>query len=42
MLSELRDDCILELAQRFAPRCMVAGIEIALVGARGEVEDVRC
>jgi hypothetical protein len=30
----------LRLARRLAPRCAVAGIEIALVGPRGEVEDV--
>ncbi len=28
------------LAQRLAPRCALVGIEIALVGARGEVVDV--
>jgi hypothetical protein len=31
----------LKLAQRLAPRCAVAGIEIALVGRRGEVQDIR-
>jgi len=30
----------LRLAERLAPRCALAGIEIALVGARGEVRDV--
>ncbi len=30
----------LRLAERLAPRCAMAGIEIALVGARGEVRDV--
>lgn len=29
------------LAERLAPRCALAGIEIALVGSRGEVMDVR-
>jgi hypothetical protein len=29
------------LAQRLAPRCAPAGIEIALVGARGEIMDVK-
>lgn len=29
------------LAERLAPRCALAGIEIALVGARGEVMDVK-
>lgn len=28
------------LAKRLAPRCALAGIEIALVGSRGEVMDV--
>ena len=27
--------------QRLAPRCAPAGIEIALVGARGEIMDVK-
>jgi hypothetical protein len=31
----------IRLAQRLAPRCALAGIEIALVGSRGEVVDVR-
>jgi hypothetical protein len=31
----------LRLAERLAPRCALAGIEIALVGSRGEVVDVR-
>lgn len=31
----------LRLAQRLAPRCALAGIEIALVGGRGEVIDVK-
>lgn len=30
----------LRLAERLAPRCALAGIEIALVGARGRVTDV--
>jgi hypothetical protein len=29
------------LAQRLAPHCALAGIEIALVGSRGEVVDVK-
>lgn len=31
----------LRLAERLAPRCAMAGIEIALVGSRGEVMDVK-
>lgn len=31
----------LRLAERLAPRCVLAGIEIVLVGSRGEVMDVR-
>lgn len=31
----------MRLAERLAPRCALAGIEIALVGSRGEVIDVR-
>ena len=31
----------LRLAERLAPRCALAGIEIALVGRRGEVLDVK-
>lgn len=31
----------LRLAERLAPRCSIAGIEIALVGSRGEVIDVK-
>lgn len=31
----------LRLAQRLAPRCALAGIEIALVGRRGEVMDLK-
>ncbi|MBO9378837.1 hypothetical protein GG804_18885 [Sphingomonas histidinilytica] len=31
----------LRLAERLAPRCAIAGIEIALVGSRGEVLDVK-
>ena len=31
----------LRLAERLAPRCGLAGIEIALVGSRGEVMDVK-
>jgi hypothetical protein len=30
----------LRLGRKLAPRCAVAGIRIALVGPRGEVEDV--
>jgi len=30
----------LRLAKRLAPRCAMAGTEIALVGRRGEVRDV--
>lgn len=30
----------LRLAERLAPRCALAGIELALVGSRGEVMDV--
>lgn len=33
-------DSSLRLAERLAPRCALAGIEIALVGGRGEVMDV--
>ncbi|UVO40725.1 hypothetical protein KUL72_31630 [Bradyrhizobium arachidis] len=32
---------ITRLAERLAPRCALAGIEIALVGSRGEVMDVK-
>lgn len=31
----------LRLAERLAPRCALAGIEIALVGSRGDVMDVK-
>ena len=31
----------LRLAERLAPRCALAGLEIAWVGSRGEVRDVR-
>lgn len=31
----------LRLAERLAPRCALAGIEIALVGSRGEVMDLK-
>ena len=31
----------LRLAERLAPRCALAGIEIALVGDRGEIMDVK-
>lgn len=31
----------LRLAERLAPRCALAGIEIALVGSRGEVMDIK-
>jgi len=34
-------DATRRLADRLAPRCAIAGIEIALVGSRGEVVDVR-
>lgn len=34
-------DSTLRLAERLAPRCAMAGIEIALVGGRGEVIDVK-
>jgi hypothetical protein len=34
-------DSTLRLAQRLAPRCALAGIEIALVGGRGEVIDMK-
>lgn len=34
-------DATRRLAERLAPRCSMAGIEIALVGRRGEVVDVR-
>ncbi len=34
-------DATRRLAERLAPRCAMAGIEIALVGRRGEVVDVR-
>lgn len=34
-------DGTLRLAERLAPRCALAGIEIALVGSRGEVMDVK-
>jgi hypothetical protein len=33
-------DGTLRLAKRLAPRCALAGIEIALVGDRGQVIDV--
>lgn len=33
-------DSTLRLAKRMAPRCAIAGIDIALVGSRGEVIDV--
>ncbi|MGV2164914.1 hypothetical protein ACQZ40_00930 [Agrobacterium sp. 16-172Ci] len=33
-------DGTLRLAERLAPRCALAGIEIALVGARGEVMNI--
>ncbi len=36
----LTDDT-LRLAERLAPRCALAGIEIALVGSRGEVLEVK-
>jgi hypothetical protein len=36
-----RTEGTLKLAQRLAPRCAVAGIEIALVGSRGEVTEVK-
>lgn len=34
-------DATRRLANRLAPRCAMAGIEIALVGSRGEVVNVR-
>lgn len=34
-------DGTMRLAERLAPRCALAGIEIALVGSRGEVIDVK-
>lgn len=34
-------DSTRRLAQRLAPRCAMAGIEISLVGSRGEVIDVK-
>jgi hypothetical protein len=34
-------DGTLRLAERLAPRCALAGIEIALVGSRGEVLEVK-
>jgi hypothetical protein len=34
-------DSTFRLAQRLAPRCSLTGIEIALVGGRGEVIDVK-
>jgi hypothetical protein len=36
-----RTEVTVKLAQRLAPRCGIAGIEIALIGSRGELEDVR-
>jgi hypothetical protein len=36
-----RTEGTLRLAQRLAPRCASAGIELALVGSRGEVVDVK-
>jgi hypothetical protein len=35
-----RTETALRLARKLAPRCAAAGIRIALVGARGDVEDV--
>src|SRR5262249_56718573 len=35
-----RTEVTLRLARKLAPRCAGAGIRIALVGPRGEVEDV--
>jgi hypothetical protein len=35
-----RTEVTLRLARKLAPRCAAAGIRIALVGPRGEVEDV--
>lgn len=34
-------DVTMRLAEKLSPRCRAAGIEIALVGERGEVTDVR-
>jgi hypothetical protein len=36
-----RTEVTLRLARKLAPHCTAAGIRIALVGPRGEVEDVR-
>lgn len=36
-----RTDVTLRLGRKLAPRCAAAGIQISLVGSRGEVEDVR-
>jgi hypothetical protein len=36
-----RTEVTARLARKLAPRCMAAGIVIALVGPRGEVEDVK-
>jgi hypothetical protein len=36
-----RTKVTLRRAGMLAPRCAAAGIEIALVGERGEVEDVK-
>jgi hypothetical protein len=36
-----RTDGTLRLAERLAPRCALAGIEIALVGSRGEVLEMK-
>lgn len=36
-----RTEGTIKLAQRLAPRCAVADIEISLMGPRGEVEDVQ-
>lgn len=33
-------DSTLRLGERMAPRCALAGIELALVGSRGEIVDV--
>jgi hypothetical protein len=36
-----RTDGTLKLAQRLAPRCAAAGIELALVAPKGQIQDVR-
>jgi hypothetical protein len=36
-----RTEGTLKLAQRLAPRCAAAGIELSLVGRKGEIQDIR-